>query len=74
MGEYEFINNEEKLFDVIRSSWSTIEEYEQIIGRVQNINYTDCNDRSFLHEAVIYKKNSIVCDLLNRGIVLTYKM
>ena len=68
MKERRFINNEEKLFDLIRRASSTIEEYKMVIESIENINYTDGNDSSFLHQAVIYKKSDIVHDLLYRGI------
>ena len=54
--EHRFINNEEKLFRLISRASSTFEEYETVIGSIENINYTDGNDISFLHQAVIYKK------------------
>lgn len=68
MVDYHFINAEEELLHVIRLNGSTYEEYQRVIETVQNINYTDANDRSFLHEAICQNKPEIAMDLMRRGI------
>ncbi len=68
MKEYKFINNEEELFHVIRTNGTTYEDYKKVVEKIQNIDYTDCNDRSFLHEAVHENKIDIAVDLMQRGI------
>lgn len=68
MVNYHFLNAEEELFHIIRVNGSTFEDYEKVVGKIQNINYTDSNDSSFLHEAVYEDKLEIAVDLLRRGI------
>lgn len=68
MLHYCFANAEEELLHVIRVNGSTCEEYQTAVEKVQNINYTDANGESFLHEAVRGKKSEIAMDLLRRGI------
>lgn len=63
-----FINSEEELLHIIRTNTSTYEDYKAVIEKVQNINYTDSNDYSFLHEAVHEKKFDVAVDLMQRGI------
>ncbi|MDE6620077.1 MAG: ankyrin repeat domain-containing protein [Lachnospiraceae bacterium] len=68
MINYNFINSEEELLHVIRTRTTTYEDYKSVVEKVQNINYTDSNDRSFLHEAVREKKLDVAVDLMQRGI------
>lgn len=68
MINYNFINNEEELLHVIRTSTTTYEDYKAVVEKVQNINYTDCNYRSFLHEAIRENKFDVATDLMRRGI------
>lgn len=63
-----YINSEEELFHVIRTRGTTYEDYKKIVEKIQDINYTDCNDYSFLHEAVHEKKIDEAVDLMQRGI------
>jgi len=63
-----FYNFEEELQHYIRMNGSTYKKYQEIISKIQNINYTDDNDRSFLYEAVVQRKFDVVRDLLQRGI------
>ena len=68
MLNYNFINSQEELSHVIRTRGTTFEDYRKVVKKIQNINYTDDNDRSFLHEAVCEKKMDVAIDLLQRGI------
>lgn len=68
MLNYHYINAEDELFGVIHTNGTTFEDYQKVIEKVQNINYTDLNDRSFLHEAVREKKVDMALDLMKRGI------
>lgn len=68
MLNYCFVNAEEELLHVIRVNGSTYEEYQTAVEKVQNINYTDANDNSFLHVAVCQRKPEIAIDLMRRGI------
>ncbi len=68
MIKYEFINFEEELLHVIRTKTATFEEYAEVVKKIQDINYTDGNDYSFLHEAVRGKKMDVALDLMRRGI------
>lgn len=68
MLNYNFINSEEELSHVIRTRGTTFEDYRKVVEKIQNINYTDDNDYSFLHEAVCEKKMDVAVDLLQRGI------
>ena len=56
MLDYNFINSEEELLNVIRTGTATFEDYKAVVEKVQNINYTDCNDVGFLHDAIREKK------------------
>lgn len=66
--EYQFKNKEEELFHIIRVNGSSYEEYLRVVEMIQNINYTDANDRGFLHEAVRSNKKQVAFDLMERGI------
>lgn len=68
--EYIFNSVEEKLLHIIRVNESAYEEYLETAEQIQNLNYTDGNDRSFLHSAVLNGKNEIALDLIRRGIDL----
>lgn len=68
MLNYDFVNFEEELFHVIRTRTTTFEDYEEVVKKIQDINYTDGNDYSFLHEAVREKKMDVALDLMQRGI------
>lgn len=68
MLDYRFINREEELLHIIRTRGSSYEDYRKLIEKVQNIDYTDGNDRSFLHVAITEGKTEIARDLLDRGI------
>lgn len=68
MVNYSFINSEEELFHVIRTGGTTFEDYKKVVEKVQDINYTDCNDTSFLHAAVHENKIDVAVDLMQRGI------
>lgn len=68
MLNYNFVNYEEELFHVIRTRTTTFEDYKEVVGKIQDINYTDGNDYSFLHEAVREKKMDVALDLMQRGI------
>ena len=59
---------EEELLHIIRVNGSTYEEYQKVVEKVQNIDYTDDNDSSFLHTAVGQRKPDIAIDLMRRGI------
>lgn len=63
-----FMNFEEELFHVIRTRTTTFEDYKEVVKKIQDINYTDSNDYSFLHEAVHEKKMDVALDLMQRGI------
>lgn len=56
MLNHNFVNFEEELFHVIRTSTATFEDYIEAVKKIQDINYTDGNDYSFLHGAVLEKK------------------
>lgn len=68
MVNYNFINSEEELLHVIRTRTATYEDYMSVVEKVQNINYTDCNDVGFLHDAIREKKIDVALDLIHRGI------
>ena len=68
MLNYQFASIEEELLHIIRVNGSTYEEYQNVVEKVQNLNYTDDNDRSFLHTAVSQRKTDIAIDLMRRGI------
>lgn len=68
MLNYHFKNNEEKLRHIIDTNNSSYEEYEEAVEQIQNIDYTDINDRGFLHKAVGNNKPDIALDLMKRGI------
>lgn len=68
MLNYNFVNSEEELLHVIRTRGTTFEDYRKVVEKIQNINYTDDNDYSFLHEAVCERKMDVAVDLLQRGI------
>ncbi len=68
MLNHNFVNFEEELFHVIRTSTTTFEDYIEAVKKIQDINYTDGNDYSFLHEAVLEKKIDVAIDLMQRGI------
>lgn len=63
-----FVNFEEELFHIIRTRTTTFEEYAEVVKKIQDIDYTDGNDYSFLHEAVLEKKIDVAVDLMQRGI------
>lgn len=68
MLNYNFINFEEELLHIIRTRTTTFEDYKEVVKKIQNINYTDGNDCSFLHEAVRGRKMDVASDLMQRGI------
>lgn len=68
MQNYNFINFEEELLHVIRTKTTTFEDYKEVVEKIRDINYTDGNDNSFLHEAVCEKKMDVALDLMQRGI------
>ena len=68
MVNYSFLNDEEELLHIIRTNGTTYQDYEKVVGKIQNINYTDSNDCSFLYVAVLLEKLDIAKDLLQRGI------
>lgn len=68
MVNYNFINSEEELLCVIQTRTATYEDYMAVVEKVQNINYTDCNDYGFLHEAVRERKFDVAVNLMQRGI------
>lgn len=68
MINYNFINYEEELIHVIRTRTTTFEDYKEVVEKIRDINYTDSNDRSFLHAAVGEKKMDVALDLMQRGI------
>lgn len=68
MLNYTFVNFEEELFHVIRTRTATFEDYKEVVKKIHDINYTDGNDYSFLHEAVREKKMDVALDLMQRGI------
>lgn len=68
MINYNFINFEEELIHVIRTRTTTFEDYKEVVEKIRDINYTDSNDRSFLHAAVGEKKMDVALDLMQRGI------
>lgn len=49
MLNYQFESIEEELLHIIRVNGSAYEEYQNVVEKVQNLNYTDDNDSSFLH-------------------------
>lgn len=68
MINYNFVNFEDELMYIIGCRTATFEDYMEIVKKIENINYTDGNDCSFLHEAVIAKKLDVARDLMQRGI------
>ena len=53
MVNYSFLNDEEELLHIIRTNGTTYQDYEKVVGKIQNINYTDRNDCSCLYVAVL---------------------
>lgn len=68
MLNYCFQNAEEELLHIIRVNGSTFEQYLKVIEKVENLNYTDDNDNSFLREAILQNQTEMALDLLRRGI------